>query len=278
MNRAETFQRIAAEAARGEITLPTSVNAALRLQAELDRPDCHIENAIKLVAGEPQLAARVVALANTAAFNRNGGDEITSARAAVMRVGCNSLKTMVATLIVKQLAARITDPALRTKAERLWLHSANVAALAHVLARRVTMVDPDTAMFAGIVHEVAGVYLIARAEEFPGLLDDDAGDMEELCEETVTREVLHKLSIPESVGNAILAARCGKVNEPPTTLTDTLILANQFALVASPLGPPQAMPSPGDADIDFVNSSSKLTKLIDESTDELRSMIAALMG
>lgn len=278
MNRADTYRHIAAQAANGEITLPASVNAALRLQKALDDPDCHLENAIKLVAGEPQLAARVVALANSAAFNRNGDAEVTGVRAAVMRVGYKSLKTMVASLIVKQFGARIGDAKLRAKSERLWLHAANVAALSHVLARRVTKVDPDTAMFAGIVHEVGGLYLLTRAEEFPGLVDDEPELWNELCEETLTRAVLTKLLVPDAVSGAILQARAGQCATPPATLADTLVLANQFALVASPLGVPETMPEPGDSPLDFVVDSSKLTKLIDESTDELRSMIAALTG
>jgi hypothetical protein len=278
MNRADTYRHIAAQAANGEITLPASVNAALRLQEALDDPECHMENAIKLVAGEPQLAARVVALANSAAFSRNGDAEVTGVRAAVMRVGYKSLKTMVASLIVKQLGARIGDPKLRARAERLWLHAANVAALAHVLARRVTKVDADSAMFAAIVHEVGGLYLLSRAEEFPGLVDDEPELWTQLCEETLTREVLGKLLVPDGVSSAILQARSGRATPPPTTLVDTLILANQFALVASPLGVPESMPEPGDSPLDFVVDSSKLTKLIDESTDELRSMIAALTG
>jgi hypothetical protein len=31
----------------------------------------------------------------------------------------------------------------------------------------VTGVNEDTALFAGIVHEVGGFYLLSRAEEFP---------------------------------------------------------------------------------------------------------------
>ena len=87
MNRLETFGYIAAQAARGDLTFPTSVNAALRLQLALDDPDCHIEDAIKLVLGEPQLAARTVALANSVVYNRNSAAPITNVRTAVMRIG-----------------------------------------------------------------------------------------------------------------------------------------------------------------------------------------------
>lgn len=278
MNRLEAFGYIAAQAARGEITLPTSVNAALRLQLALDNPDCHIEDAIKLVLGEPQLAARTVALANSAAFARDSDSTVTNVRAAVMRVGYRSLQTLVASLVVRQFGARIVDPGLRAKAEQLWEHTAHVAALAQVMAKRVTFVNPDTAMFAAIVHEVGGFYLLSRADEFPGLLDEDPEKWAELCEEVVSREVLKKLSVPPVVSDAILALRDAWLTMPPSTLLDTLLLANLFAPVPSPLGSKQApMPDHSDSVLDFVIDNETLQSILQESADDVKSMSAALL-
>lgn len=278
MNRLETFGLIAAQAERGEIIFPTSVNAALRLQLALDDPDCHIEDAIKLVLGEPQLAARTVALANSAAYNRTG-EAVTNVRAAVMRIGYRSLQTLVASLVVRQFGARIVDPQLRAKAAQLWEHTAHVAALSQVLARRVTFINPDTAMFAAIVHEVGGFYLLSRADEFPGLLDEDPENWISLCEEVVSREVMRKLSIPEPVMDAIQNLRNGLLNMPPSTLLDTLLLANQFAPVASPLALPETAPATPheDSALDFVVDKSTLEDILRESADEVQSMSAALL-
>lgn len=278
MNRLETFGLIAAQAERGEITFPTSVNAALRLQLALDDPDCHIEDAIKLVLGEPQLAARTVALANSAAFNRNGEASITNVRAAVMRIGYRSLQMLVASLVVRQFGSRIIDPELRFKAEQLWEHTAHVAALAQVFARRLTFINPDTALFAAIVHEVGGFYLLSRADEFPGLLDADPENWAALCEEVVSREVMRKLSIPESVAAAIQNLHNGLLGMPPSTLLDTLILANQFAPVASPLCTRTTVqPAHEDSALDFVLDRATLDSILQESSDEYQMMTAALM-
>lgn len=260
------------------MTFPTSVNAALRLQLALDDPDCHVEDAIKLVLGEPQLAARTVALANSAAFNRSGGAPLTNVRAAVMRIGYRSLQTLVASLVVRQFGARIVDPGVRAKAEQLWEHTAHVAALATVIARRITYVNPDTAMFAAIVHEVGGFYLLSRADEFPGLLDEDPEKWAELCEEVVSREVMKKLSIPEPVSSAIEGLRDGWLSIPPSTLLDTLLLANQFSPVPSPLAPePVDMPEHADSVLDFIVDDEMLKSILEESSEEVKSMSAALL-
>jgi HD-like signal output (HDOD) protein len=278
VNRLETFGLIAAQAERGEITFPTSVNAALRLQLALDDPECHIEDAIKLVLGEPQLAARTVALANSAAFNRNGEATVTNVRAAVMRIGYRSLQMLVASLVVRQFGSRIVDPGLRLKAAQLWEHTAHVAALAQVFARRVTFVNPDTALFAAIVHEVGGFYLLSRADEFPGLLDADPENWIELCEEVVSREVMRKLSIPEPVATAISNMRNGFLEIPPGRLLDTLLLADQFAPVRSPLVTNEPDPLPHEESaLDFVLDKAALDSILQESSEEHQLMTAALM-
>jgi HD-like signal output (HDOD) protein len=249
VNKLEAFGYIAAQAARGDITFPTSVNAVLRLQLALDDPDCHVDEAIRLVLSEPQLAARTVALANTAAFG-GSGTQVTNVRAAVLRIGYRRLRGLVASLMVRQFGHRIADRVLRAKAEQLWSHSAQVAALAHALARHVTRIDPDTALFAGIVHEVGGFYLLSRADEFPGLLEDDTENWGVLVEEVASLEIMRKLAIPDDVAQAIGGLRDGVLNPEPHTLLDTLLLANRYALVASPLGDvanDDAAPGPLDA-------------------------------
>jgi HD-like signal output (HDOD) protein len=278
VNRLETFGLIAAQAERGEIIFPTSVNAALRLQLALNDPDCHVEDAIKLVLGEPQLAARTVALANSAAFNRNGEATVTNVRAAVMRIGYRSLQMLVASLVVRQFGSRIVDPLLRAKAEQLWQHTAHVAALAKVFAARVTLVNPDTALFAAIVHEVGGFYLLSRADEFPGLLDADPENWIQLCEEVVSREVMRKLAIPDTVMDAIQNLRSGLMGMPPAGLLDTLLLANQFAPVHSPLAlDAPAMPAHEESALDFAIDRATLDSILQESNDEYQRLSAALL-
>jgi HD-like signal output (HDOD) protein len=273
VNRLEAFGTIAAQAARGEISFPTSVNAVLRLQHALNDPDCHLEDAIRLVLGEPQLAARTVALANSSTFN-SSGKPITNVRSAVTRVGYRNLQMLVASLVVRQFGARIEDPDLRDKAEQLWEHTVQVAALAHVFARRITFVNPDTAMFTGIVHEVGGFYLLSRADGFPGLLDDDPEKWAELCEDVVTREVARKLALPEPVAEAIFELRGSFLHMPPTTLLDTLLLANLYASVPSPLGTMRApLPDHSESMLDYLLDEDSLHRMIAEAAE-----ISASMG
>jgi len=276
MDRKDALKSIAAQAGRGDLSFPTNVAATLKLQHALNDPDCHIEEAARLVQTEPLLAARTVAIANAAAYNRSGQD-VTNVRAAVQRVGFRTLGALAAAVIVRQLASGITDPGLRTKADQLWQHSAHVAALSQVIAKRVSNVDPETAMFAGIVHEVGGFYVLSRAAEFPGLLEGGADDWIEHGEVAIGRGVLRKLGVPAPVMGAIEALWNGMRALPPETLGDTLLLANDLCPVPSPLlERPGAAGLRSAATIDFAVGDGTLALILEESADEVRGLSAAL--
>jgi len=278
MNKLEAFGHIAALAIRGDLVFPTSVNAALRVQLALDDPECPMEEAIKLVLAEPQLAARTVALSNSAMFSRAGGPPVTNVRAAIMRVGYQNLFALAAAMVVRAFGAKIVDPELRTKAEQLWDHTIHVACLSRIIARDITGVNVDTALFAAIVHEVGGFYLLSRADEFPGLLEPDPENWQPASEEIITREVMHKLGIPEAVATAIEGLRGAFISIPPESLLDTLLLANHFAPVASPLANPEQDAAPHEETVlDLFIDQEKLDRMLAESADDAASMSAALL-
>jgi HD-like signal output (HDOD) protein len=277
MDRLEALKSIAAQAGRGELTFPTSVDATLKLQRALADPECHVELAARLVQAEPLLAARTVAIANSVAYNRAGND-VTNVRAAVQRVGFRTLGALAASVIVRQLDSEITSPVLRAMADRLWQHSAHVAALAQVIARRVSHVDPETAMFAGIVHEVGGFYLLSRAQEFPDLVSGEPEEWIEHGEVTIGRAVLQRLGVPAPVMGSIEALWHGMRALPPETLGDTLLLANDLAPVASPLHQrPGALTRQAALTIDFTTGDGTLAQILEESANEVRSLTSALL-
>jgi HD-like signal output (HDOD) protein len=277
MDRLDALQHIAAQATRGELSFPTNVDATLRLQQALNDPECHADMAARLVQAEPLLAARTVAIANSVTYNRSGND-VTNVRAAVQRVGFRTLGALAASVMVRQLSSEITDPDLRARADALWRHSAHVAALAQVIARRVSFVDPETAMFAGIVHEVGGFYMLSQAHLYPGLLDGDAEEWLEHGEVAVGRGVLLRLGVPAPVMGAIEAMWNGMRALPPETLGDTLLLANDLSPVASPLlERPGATTVQAAATIDFAVGDGTLARIMEESAHEVQSLTSALL-
>lgn len=232
----------------GELTFPANVNASLRLQQALNDPDCHVEAAAKLIQADLLLAARSVAIANSVAYNRSG-TEISSVRAAVQRLGVRTLQSLVAALIVRQIGSQITDPALLAKVNQLWEHTAHVAALSQVIARRVTHVDPDTALFAGIMHEVAGFYMLSCAGEYPEVMEGEPEDWVEHGEVTIGRGVMAKLDVPEAVSRAIesmwvACARCRRKRWATRCCWPTTCRRSTRRCTSAPAPPPCKAPAP----------------------------------
>lgn len=278
MDKLGAFRNIAAEAARGELAFPTNVDASLKIQQALNDPEAHLEMAVKLVTADPLLAARTVAIANSVAYNPSG-NEITSVRHAVARLGFKTLRSLVASMVVRQLGSATANPAVRAMSAQLWEHTAHVAALSHAIAKRATRIDPDTAMFAGIIHEVGGFYLLSRADEFPGLLDDCDEAWVEYGEKVIGRGVLKQLEIPEPVALAIEALWYGLRALPPETLGDVLLLANDLSPVASPLHQrPDAITKDSATTLDFAIGDGTLNTILEESAEEVTSLTAALLA
>lgn len=277
MDKREAFEAIAADAAKGELAFPTSAQVAMRVRQALEDPECHIDAAAKLVQAEPLLAARVVATANSVAYNR-AGREITDVRSAVARLGFGTVRALAAALVTRQLAGVPAAPEQRHMAAQLWEHTAHVASLAHVIARRVTRQDPETAMFAGIVHEVGGFYMLARAKDFPGLLEGELSDWIEEGEVEIGRAVLRVLSVPEPVMAAMEEYWQGFLAMPPATLADTLLLAEELAPVASPLHKlgGRERGEGMTASLDVALGEETLTGILEESAEEVVSLTGAL--
>ncbi len=300
MNKIQALAYLVQEAQSGELVFSASVATSLKVQEAIDVADCSIEHATKIILNEPLLAAKVVAVANSAAYVGRGG-EITNVRAAISRLGFNTLRALVASLVIKQIAGASKNITIRAKINQLWEHSAQVAALAQVIARRITKVDPDTAMFAGIVHEVGDFYLLSRAEEFPCLIEPDDltesssreqyseqdEELSELSEPTprveameviIGRAVLSNLKLPSEVNSAVEALWYGLRAMPPETLGDTLLLANELSRTHSPLDTRgDSETNRCESEIDFVVGEGSLQSILEESEEEVQTLSAALI-
>lgn len=278
MDRTALLNLIADQARQGEINFPTGLDVSMNILKQLDDPDCHIELAAQLMRGEPLMAARVVAVANSAAYNRRAGQEVTDLRNAISRIGLRTVRTLATAIATRQMAGAPSDPALRKISSQLWEHTAHVASLAHVIARKITHQDPETAFFAGIVHEIGGFYLISRAPDFPGLLDGEPADWVETAEPVIGRAILARLGVPDAVMQAVEALWEGLLALPAVSLGDTLLLANELAPVASPLYEAGNLRrDPNNAHIiDAINEDGVMSDILKEAADEVSSLTAAL--
>lgn len=229
----ENLTRWSSHIASGDLSFPTGADAALRVMRAVDNPDAGVEVLARIVVAEPLLAAKVIQIANSVAFN-NGNQPIHDVRQAVMRIGSSPVRSLALALTLDQMRQSHRLGAWRQLANQWWERSVHVAALSYVVARQMTRIAPDEAMAAGIVHDLGRFYLLGLATDQPALL----GAPDVLCQTIdalapqVTLRVLEAMGLPAAVIAAVAASSefAGRGERAvPETLADILFLARWLA-------------------------------------------------
>jgi HD-like signal output (HDOD) protein len=291
-DKGKILATIASEIRGSVISFPTTAQMALRIRKALGDPNCSTSTATRLIAAEPLLAARIVGIANSALYT-GSARVITDLSAAVARVGFSMVRSVATAVILRQMANAPANPAHRALAAQLWDHTTRMAALASVLASRTTGQNPETALFAGLVHEVGGFYLISRAADYPEVLEgglapywfhdgrDGGGGAggDPGFESSIGRAVLETLAVPAPVVEAVETLWLGYLSLPPNTLGDTLLLADQLVAVRSPFELPQDVDTPhASALMDLAFNDVLLSDMLKEAAADVDTLAAILKG
>ncbi len=227
---------LAAELSAGKVVLPSFPDVVIRVRKALADPEAKVTQIIKIVSTEPQLAARLIQVVNSASFNPSG-KPVTDLRIAIARLGHRPVQSASMAFAVKQLRLA---PALRAIAKPLnvlWEESITVASICQVLARR-TRISPDEAFLTGLLHGMGRMYIMVRSVGQADTLNADFRDMVEGWHPAIGKAVLENWGFPEpmseAVGNQYDYEHSGK-GEPD--LTDILVAAGVLGVVLREPGP-----------------------------------------
>jgi len=264
---------LAGDLSSGKVSFPTFINATLKIRRVLNDPQVDAERIARTISGEPLLAARLVQVANSVALGAPG-KPVSDVKGAVIRVGHTNVNAIATSVAMAQLvAAKEMQPFLR-RAEGVWRHSLDVAAIAFVLAKKLTRLNPDEALFAGLVHDVGRFYLLSKAPKYPELCADVRA-LEALIDEwhpSIGHGVLGAFDLSENVLDAVAGHEATDYNDPPRTLTDLVVLANLLSKGPNPLNQDPVAAQKAVIDDPAMNA------LLDASAEELRSLVVALRG
>ncbi len=273
---ADDFRRAVSGTTIGDLNFPTSLDASRRVMTAVENPDIGLAALAKIVVAEPLLSAKVIRLANSVALNPVN-QTVRDVRQAVVRVGMDPIKALAMVLIMDQLRQSHHHRGCRDLSNRLWERSIHVAALAFVLARKLTRLNADEAMFAGIVHDLGRFYLLSKVADYPALLEDVA-----LLAETIndlsghaTALVLNALNLPATVVDAVLSSREYSGAMPPATLGDLLFIAGTVSPRHDPFDELDERVIPADA-VALGLDQGTVEEVIAASGDEIYSIVVAL--
>jgi HD-like signal output (HDOD) protein len=229
---------LAAEVSGGTVNLPSFPDVVIRIRKALADPNAKLNQIVKIVGTEPRLAARLIQVANSAAYNPSG-KSLTDLRAAITRLGHRPVQSSAMAFAVRQLRLA---PALRSIAKPLnvlWEESISVASICQVVAR-LTKISPDEAFLTGLLHGIGRLYIMVRAvgksEKFGS--DPACMDMVDGWHPAIGKAVLESWGFPEAMAEAIGDQReLDRSWKAERDLTDVLIVGVELAVVLREPGP-----------------------------------------
>ncbi len=228
---AELVAELDRSLASNRLELPSLPEVALKIRQALADESVSMGEIARLIGSDPALAARLLKTANSALFYR-GTKPITSLHAAVSRLGHRMVRNVALSYAAQQVFIGYGSQDLRSYLTSVWQHSVHVAALAHMLARVRTNVDPDEAFLAGLLHEVGKLYILTRSKNHKELLESEAAFQSVLADwhPRIGRAVIESWELSPDLAAAVGDHQnCGLEAPEPPTLTDIVALANYLA-------------------------------------------------
>jgi HD-like signal output (HDOD) protein len=224
-------QALASELSGGKIELPGFPHIVMRVQKVLGDANSDAGRIVKVLGGEPVLASQIVRMANSAALNPHGV-LVSDLRAAVARVGLDTVRSATIAFAVRQLRDAPLLKGLETPLGVLWRRSVLVASLSCVIARRMTTVNPDTALLAGLLQGIGRLYILTRASGHRALFADQDSyqSIEHDWHLSIAAALLENWGIADEIVQAVHESEnFERESRGPLNLADVLVVGTILA-------------------------------------------------
>lgn len=162
------LKEIQDDLAADRLALPSLPDVAMRVQRAVQDPATSREVLCRVIATDPPLSVQLLRVANSAFYR--GAKQVSDLQRAVVRLGDRVVHHIVMLLVVSELYQLGARPALSRHLAALWHHSTLVATLSDLICRRHTPLHPETALLAGLVHDIGVVPVLLRAESLPSVM------------------------------------------------------------------------------------------------------------
>lgn len=218
---------LAAELSQGQVELPSVPDIVIRLQQTLSDENVTNDIVVRVIGSEPMLAGKLLTMANSVALN-TAGRKIADLPTAVARVGFNIVRSASLSFAVEQLRKASEFRHLESQLDGLWKNSVQIAAMCHVIARRFSSLNGDTALLAGLMHNVGRIYILTRASKYPTLTADPLtfNSIVRDWHANVAKALLENWRVAEEIVEAVAGHEdLDREARGPVTLTDVLSLA-----------------------------------------------------
>jgi len=208
-----------------QLLLPSLPDVAIRVGQAVNHDLADAHRVARVIENDPVMTAKLIKVANSARYA--GRASIAALPDAIARIGLNTTHSLVITFALRELF-RCNIPSMYEIMRDLWQQAREVAAICHILAPRCSTVDPESALLAGLVHNIGGVVIITYARDFPELTGDPKMvlDIIDRLKGQLGKMVLQRLDFPPSLVEAAVDDSM-RSHEGACDMGDLVIVARQ---------------------------------------------------
>ncbi len=158
----EVFEKIFSAYSSGEIELPSLPDIAVKVHKAVEHEDVTINDIAHIIEADPAIAAHLLKLANSPMYRTI--NPILSIRDAVMRLGMNVTRDYVLMFTIRNLF-KTKSPRLKKIMKQFYTHSVQVAAMCMSIARLQKTLKPESALLAGLLHDIGVIPVLNYASK-----------------------------------------------------------------------------------------------------------------
>ena len=187
-----------------DLELPGFPDVVVRLQQTLADEKSSARDIVRLVSSDTALSAKLLQLANSAAF-KPGDRDISDLKAAVTVLGFSLVRGTATSFAMRQIEQQAWLLPLKPHLQRIWQESTGVAAICYVGARHIAGMRPDEALAAGLFHQLGTLYVLTRAHR-EGIAIGDTSEWTATIADwtpTIARAILENWRVPEHLTDAV---------------------------------------------------------------------------
>jgi HD-like signal output (HDOD) protein len=260
----------------GVVDLPAFPQVVIQVQKVLRNPNYSAQMIARPIAADPTLAARLLNMANSAAFNATGR-VIIDLGVALTRLGAQKVYSVVLAHAIQDIRRAESLRSVAKSLDDLWSDSVAVAHFCDAVVKKLKLSMPD-AFAAGLLHRVGHLYILVQltkqeASRSPVSLSRSLVDA---WHPTIAKAVLKNWQVDDAVCEAVgMQADVLAASSGPATLTDVLFIGIRLANKMFNSGDTSSL-SAGGVLARLNLSIEECRKLIGESEVEVRTLARAL--
>lgn len=164
------ISKIKSEHEAGRLVLPSLPEIVIRVRQAVNNDDVNLGDIVKLIQLDPSLTARLVQIANSPLYRSR--QPVENCLMAVNRLGIKTTRDLVTCLVLNNMF-NTKSALLHSKVQTLWQHSCHVAAVASTIAKITPNLHEDTALLAGLLHDIGVLPILHYAAEFPDIIGSE---------------------------------------------------------------------------------------------------------